>query len=169
MFIQGDFAMRLLISLLFLFISVNVLAAGSEDPVPAKPAGAEKPVDKLAAAKAHIAAKRWADAITELRRVNDSGSADWNNFMGYSLRKQATPDLAAAQQHYDAALKISPAHRGALEYSGELALIKGDLPQAEQRLTALSRACNSACEEHADLKNAVERFKANGNKYVAAN
>jgi Flp pilus assembly protein TadD len=149
-------------------VAVSAFAAGTEDPVPATPARAEKPADKLATAKAHIAAKRWADAIAELRRVNDSGSADWNNFMGYSLRKQGTPDLAGAQQHYDAALKISPAHRGALEYSGELALMKGDLAQAEQRLAALARACNSACEEHADLKKAVESFKSNGNKYVAA-
>jgi Flp pilus assembly protein TadD len=148
-------------------LTAGVFAAGTEDPVPATPARAEKPVDKLSTAKAHIAAKRWADAIAELRRVGDSGSADWNNFMGYSLRKQATPDLAAAQQHYDAALKISPAHRGALEYSGELALMKGDLAQAEQRLAGLARACNSACEEHADLKKAVASFKANGNKYVA--
>jgi Flp pilus assembly protein TadD len=150
-------------------VAVSAFAAGTEDPAPATPARAEKPADKLAAAKTHIAAKRWGEAITELRRVNDSGSADWNNFMGYSLRKQATPDLAAAQQHYDAALKISPAHRGALEYSGELALMKGDLAQAEQRLAALARACNSACEEHADLKKAVADFKANGNKHVAAN
>jgi Flp pilus assembly protein TadD len=148
-------------------LAASVFAAGTEDPVPATPARAEKPVDKLATAKAHIAAKRWADAIAELRRVGDSGSADWNNFMGYSLRKQAKPDLAAAQQHYDAALKISPAHRGALEYSGELALMKGDLAQAEQRLAELVRVCAGPCEEQADLKRGIERFKANGNKYVA--
>jgi tetratricopeptide (TPR) repeat protein len=164
---QGDSAMRLLIPVLLLSASVSVYAAGAEDPAPAKPVGAEKAVDKLAGAKAHLVAKRWPEAITELRRVNDSTSADWNNLMGYALRKQATPDLAAAQQHYDTALKISPTHRGALEYSGELLLMKGELAQAEQRLATLARACNSACEEHADLKKAVERFKAAGNKYVA--
>jgi Flp pilus assembly protein TadD len=161
--------MRSVLVCSFAAVAISAFAAGTEDPVPATPARAEKPADKLAAAKTHIAAKRWGEAITELRRVNDSGSADWNNFMGYALRKQATPDLTAAQQHYDAALKISPAHRGALEYSGELALMKGDLALAEQRLAALARACNSACEEHADLKKAVASFKANGNKYVAAN
>lgn len=159
--------MRAWIVGVFLLSSAAVWAAGAEDPAPEKPAGAEKAVDKLAVAKAHLVAKRWPEAITELRRIDDRRSADWNNLMGYALRKQATPDLAAAQQYYDAALKISPAHRGALEYSGELALMKGDLAQAEQRLAALARACNSACEEHADLKKAVQRFKANGNKYVA--
>ena len=28
-----------------------------------------------------------------LKRVNDTGSADWNSLMGYSLRKAKTPDL----------------------------------------------------------------------------
>ena len=88
--------------------------------------------------------------------------------MGYALRKQAAPDLAAAERHYDAALRITPKHRGALEYSGELYLIKGDLTQAEQRLAQLSSACIFGCEEYTDLKKAVERFKIAGNKFVSA-
>jgi hypothetical protein len=44
----------------------------------------------------------------------------------------------------------------------------GDLAKAEQRLAALDKACFLPCEEYTDLKKAVERFKANGNRYVAA-
>jgi tetratricopeptide (TPR) repeat protein len=122
----------------------------------------------LAAARAQIADKKWAAAIEELKKVNDRGSADWNNLMGYSLRKAKTPDYAAAEQYYAEALRIDPKHRGALEYSGELYLMTGDLPKAEQRLAALDKACTFGCSEYTDLKKAVQNYKANGNKYVAA-
>ena len=115
-----------------------------------------------------IAAKSWPGAIEGLKRANGVGSADWNNLMGYCLRKGSSPDLAAAEKFYDEALRINPKHRGALEYSGELYLMRGDLPKAEQRLTALDKACFLPCEEHTDLKNAVAKFKAAGNKYVVA-
>ena len=123
--------------------------------------------DKLSAARARIADKNWSAAIEELQRVNDPNSADWNNLMGYSMRKQATPDLAAAERFYNEALRIDPKHRGALEYSGELYLMNGDLPKAEERLAELDKACRFSCQEYRDLKKAVERFKANGNKFVA--
>ena len=121
--------------------------------------------DPLAGARAHIQAKRWSDATVELRKVNATRSADWNNLMGYALRKMATPDLDGAQRHYDNALRIDPRHLGALEYSGELALMKGNLAQAEERLAVLVKACNK-CEELDDLQKAVEKYKANGNRYV---
>ena len=127
----------------------------------------EKP-DALSAARTQIAAKKWDGAIAELKRVNDTGSADWNNLMGYSLRKGAAPDYASAEKYYNEALRIDPKHRAALEYSGELYLMTGNLPKAEQRLATLDKACTFSCEEYTDLKKAVERYKANGNKYVAA-
>ena len=124
--------------------------------------------DSLSPARAQIAEKKWAAAIDELKRINETGSADWNNLMGYRLRKAKTPDYAAAERFYNEALRIDPKHRGALEYSGELYLITGDLGKAEQRLAALDKACFLPCEEFTDLKQAVERYKAAGNKYVAA-
>jgi opacity protein-like surface antigen len=124
--------------------------------------------DKLTPARAQIAAGQWAAAVDELKKVNDTGSADWNNLMGYSLRKGKTPDLAAAERYYNEALRIEPKHRGALEYSGELYLMTGDLGKAEQRLVALDKACFLPCDEYADLKKAIARYKANGNKHVAA-
>jgi tetratricopeptide (TPR) repeat protein len=122
--------------------------------------------DALASARALIAGEKWAAAIDELSRVNDRGNADWNNLMGYAHRKAKTPDYAAAERYYDAALKINPGHRGALEYSGELYLILGDLPRARQRLAALDQACTPGCEELRDLKAAVARFETKGNKLV---
>jgi Flp pilus assembly protein TadD len=123
--------------------------------------------DKLDAARTQIAQKNWAGAIAELKKVNDPASADWNNLMGYSLRKADAANNAEAEKYYNEALRIEPKHRGALEYSGELYLMTGNLPLAEQRLAALDKACFLPCEEHTDLKRAVARYKANGNKYVA--
>ena len=137
--------------------------ARAADMEPSPPAA----TDPLAKARARIAEKKWPAAIDELKRVNATGSADWNNLMGYSLRKGKTPDLAGAGQFYETALRIDPKHRGALEYSGELYLMTGDLPKAEQRLATLEKVCAMKCEEYGDLKQAIVRFKAAGNRYVA--
>ncbi|KNZ34167.1 MAG: hypothetical protein AD742_01830 [Methylibium sp. NZG] len=139
--------------------------AYSADTAPSTPATAAAP-DKLAAARAQIAQKNWPVAITTLKAVNDTGSADWNNLMGYSLRKAAPPDFAGAEKFYNEALRIDPKHKGALEYSGELYLMLGDLPKAEQRLAALDKVCTFGCAEYSDLKKAIANFKAAGNKYV---
>ncbi len=73
-----------------------------------------------------------------------------------------------AERFYNQALQVNPKHRGALEYSVELYLIKGDLSKAEQRLAMLDKACLITCAEYRELKLAVQRFKDNGNRYVAA-
>ena len=152
------------------FAAAALLSVAALVPLAAPAADTAEPVaapaaDPLAPARSHIQAGRWTAAIDALAKVNASNSADWNNLMGYALRKQARPDLAGAQRHYDAALRIDPGHRGALEYSGELALMKGDLPTAEARLVTLERACGGPCEESDDLKKAIARYKANGNRY----
>jgi Flp pilus assembly protein TadD len=153
-------ASRILTAALLAF-SIQLAFAADTEPVAAT-------ADKLAPARTQIAANQWRAAIDELKKVNDTGSADWNNLMGYSHRKAKVPDYAAAERYYDEALRIDPKHRGALEYSGELFLIKGDLAKAEQRLAALDKACRLGCEEYTDLKKAIASFKANGNK-VATN
>ncbi|MBL8328770.1 MAG: tetratricopeptide repeat protein [Rubrivivax sp.] len=151
----------LLTILAVMALAPEVHAADTPDPVPAAA------TDPLGKARGLIAEKKWAAAISELKRVNASRSADWNNLMGYSLRKSATPDLAGAERHYNEALRIDPRHLGALEYAGELHLMQGDLARAEARLAALATACQSSCEEYRDLKGGIERYKANGNRYVA--
>ena len=139
--------------------------AYAADTTPSTPATAAAP-DKLAPVRAQIAQKNWPAAIAALMKVNDTGSADWNNLMGYSLRKAATPDYAGAEKFYNEALRIDPKHKGALEYSGELYLMLGDLPKAEQRLATLDKLCTLGCGEYSDLKKAIASFKAAGNKYV---
>ncbi len=140
-----------------LLVAAAQIGFAADSATPAVPA----PHDPLAGARALIAENKWVAAIDELKRLNMPRSADWNNLMGYSHRKARTPDLAAAERYYDAALKIDPRHRGALEYSGELFLQLGDLARAEQRLAALAQTCG-ACEERKDLETAIANFKAKG-------
>lgn len=146
--------------------AVVPLAVGAADEPDPAPAPTAAPVaDPLASARTLVQASRWDAAAAELVRVNATGSADWNNLMGFALRKKSPPDLDAAQGFYDAALRIDPRHRGALEYAGELALMKGDLPAAEAKLATLSGLCQSPCEPLDDLQQAITRYKANGNRY----
>ena len=144
---------------LLLALAMSAAGAAGDADEPAKP-------DALSPARTLIQQKNWSAAIDELKRVNATGNADWNNLMGFSLRKGAAPDYAAAEKFYDAALRIDPKHRGALEYSGELYLMLGDLGQAEQRLATLDKVCGFGCEELSALKQAVQAYKANGNKVV---
>lgn len=140
-----------------LLLILNQAFASSSEPAPK---------DKLNGVRAQIAANNWAGAIDELKHVNDTTSAEWNNLMGFSLRKAQNPDLDASQKYYDIALSIDPKHRGTLEYSGELYLIKGDLAMAEQRLATLDKVCLLPCAEYTELKNSIARYKQAGNKVV---
>jgi Flp pilus assembly protein TadD len=146
---------RILITGALLFTMSHAFAADTQpSPQPAP--------DKLSAVRAQIAAKNFPGAIEELQRLNETGDADWNNLMGYSLRKSPTPDFAGAEKFYNEALRIDPKHRGALEYSGELYLQTGDLAKAEQRLAALDKACYFGCSEYSDLKKAIAQYKLGG-------
>ena len=147
---------------LIILATASAMPALAADTTPA----ASPAADRLAPARALIADGKWRDAIEALKQVNDSGSADWNNLMGYSHRKAKTPDLAAAERYYDTALRIDAKHKGALEYSGELYLMLGNLPKAQARLAALEGVCGKGCEEHKDLAAEIGRYQANGNRYL---
>ena len=148
------------VAVLLFAVATGCASAADTAPEP-------KAVDKLASARALLAQKNWSGAAAELKRVDDKSSADWNNLMGYSLRKADPANYQSAERFYNDALQIDPKHRGALEYSGELYLMTGNLPMAEQRLAALDKACFLPCKEHAELKKAVGRYKSAGNKYLA--
>ena len=158
--------MKLRTATVLFVLAATAFSSQAADSTP--PSEPDKPAatDPLALARARIKAQQWPAAIEELRKLGATSNADWNNLMGFSQRKQATPDLAAAQRYYDAALRLNPRHLGALEYAGELALMKGELPVAEARLAALDKACNARCEEFDDLKKAIARYKTNGNRWM---
>ncbi len=130
-------------------------AAWAADSTPAKSDPAW-----LTEARASIKADKYDQAIQQLQAANDTSSADWNNLLGYSLRKKQPPDLVGAEKYYQAALKIDPNHRGALEYYGKLKLMNNDLPGAEVLLARLDKVCTFGCEEYSDLKGAVQKYKS---------
>jgi Flp pilus assembly protein TadD len=100
-------------------------------------------------------------AIKVLNQNTDQqSSADWNNLMGYSLRKKNPPALTESEKFYQTALQIDPKHRGALEYYGELLLLKNDLPGAESLLKQLDKVCTFGCEEYKDLKKSIQTYKS---------
>jgi hypothetical protein len=92
--------------------------------------------------------------------TEQQSSADWNNLMGFSLRKKNPPALAESEKFYQTALQIDPKHRGALEYYGELLLLKNDLPGAESLLKQLDKVCTFGCEEYSDLKKSIQNYKS---------
>lgn len=112
-----------------------------------------------AEAKKELKSANYESAIKVLQTANDSASADWNNLIGYAMRLKNPPDLMASETFYKAALKIDPAHKGALEYYGELLLMKNDLGGAEQMLARLDKICFFSCEEFRDLKQAIATYK----------
>lgn len=156
-------ALGVLASLVLLGPVAPAARAADTTPEPPPPPRYSAPAPApLTTAQGHIRAARWPEALAELRRLNLERDADWNNLMGYVLRKQAAPDLDGAQRFYDAALRIDPNHLGALEYVGELALTRKDLPAAEAFLARLQRACGIAnpCAPLEQLRKAVAAYKA---------
>jgi Flp pilus assembly protein TadD len=143
------------LSFTFLLLLSLMGASWAADPAPTK----SDPV-WLTEARASIKTEKYSQAIQQLQAANETSSADWNNLLGYSLRKKQPPDLVGAEKYYQAALKIDPEHRGALEYYGKLKLINNDLPGAEALLARLDKACTFGCEEYSDLKGAVQKYKS---------
>jgi Tfp pilus assembly protein PilF len=119
-------------------------------------------VERMDAARAAIQARDWRTAIAELDAVveNEPGDADAHSLLGYSHRKQASPDLAKAFEHYRRALQIDPRHKGAHEYIGEAYLMDNQPAEAEKHLAELARLCgNQGCEEYVDLAEAIKAYK----------
>ena len=139
-------------SIFSIVLSLGALAAdtGPSDSAPSWRSEAQK----------ELKANKYDAAIKTLLAANQPNSADWNNLLGYAQRKKTPPDLTAAERYYQAALKIDPKHRGALEYYGELFLMKNDLAGAEQMLARLNKACFLPCEEYRELKDEIAKYKA---------
>ena len=102
---------KILSAVLLLLSIVGSSQAADTTPVKSDPIW-------LTEVRTSIKSEKYDQAIKQLQGANEISSADWNNLMGYSLRKKQPPDLAGAEKYYQAALKIDPNHRGALEYYG---------------------------------------------------
>ena len=149
---KWNFVGKLLASILLAAAPWIVSVAADSPPAKSDPVW-------LTDTRASIKSKNYEQALKQLQAANEVNSADWNNLMGYSLRKKQPPDLAASEKYYQAALKIDPSHRSALEYYGELLLMKKDLPGAEALLARLDKACRFGCEEYSDLKESIAKYQ----------
>jgi len=148
---------RNLLGKIFVFLVISIApwvvsVAADSAPTKSDPAW-------LTDARASIKSNNYEQALKQLQSANEVNSADWNNLMGYSLRKKQPPDLVLSEKYYQAALKIDPSHRSALEYYGELLLMKKDLPGAEAMLARLDKACLFGCEEYSDLKASIAKYQ----------
>lgn len=138
-----------------LALLVTLAQAAGDDSPPPKPA--KSAYDQ---AREKIADEDWTGALTLLQTADAQrpGNADVKNYLGYVNRKLG--NLDAAQVHYEAALAIAPAHKGALEYYGELHLMRKDREAAEALRERLAAACPEGCEELDELDEAIAAFKA---------
>jgi tetratricopeptide (TPR) repeat protein len=117
--------------------------------------------ERLAVARKAIAGKDWRGALAALRAAHraDPAQADVNNLLGYTYRKQASPDLPKAFEHYKLALKADPRHKGAHEYIGEAYLMNHQPDEARKHLAQLEMICgNRSCEEYVDLERSIQAY-----------
>lgn len=151
------------------WLAADAHAAGGGGPTPRpdvpRPSPSQQPKDQAREsdfdkAEYLIKADKCDEAIPLLQSVvtDNPRDADAWNYLGFCHRKLGK--LQEALGYYERALKISPKHRGAHEYLGELYLLMGDLAKAEQQLTVLKDLCPSGCEELEDLEADIADYKA---------
>jgi tetratricopeptide (TPR) repeat protein len=114
----------------------------------------------FAAGKKALAAGNWNAAITslELAALRDPRNADIQNYIGYAYRRLR--ELGPAMQHYQQALSFNRRHRSAHEHLGELYLVLGDVPKAEDHLAVLEDICLIPCQEYGDLQGAIATYRS---------
>jgi len=142
--------------------ALPLLGFAADTPEPARVVRAPSVNERMAAARKAIDASDWRRAASELNAAlrDDPRNADIHNLLGYTYRKQASPDLPRAIEHYNTALRIDPRHRYAHEYLGEALLMDRKPEEAEKHLAALEQICgNKSCEEYTDLAKSIADYK----------
>jgi tetratricopeptide (TPR) repeat protein len=140
------------VALAMLFAAGGVLAPAARaiDTIPSATA------PDLTSVRAKIKAKDFKGALAELTPMLETHQhADVYNLMGFSLRK--TGDYKQAYTFYRKALEFDPAHKGALEYLGELYVETGQIDKAKENVALLKMLCPSGCEELEDLEEAIAK------------
>ena len=92
------------------------------------------------------------DNLLKAEKTNKK-DADIYNYLGFSYRKIG--NLEKASQYYNKALEISPKHKGALEYQGEMYLTLNEINKAEENLKKLDKICFLGCSEFDKLKKSI--------------
>ena len=150
------------ISLIFILLSSNLFAAGSDSSSSSsggehasksdykqavsliKRASKLEKKDKIDKAK-----KLYSQAFNKLEKAykSDRKNPDILNYMGFTTRKAGNFDQA--EKYYLKGLSIKPNHNGINEYLGELYVQTNRIDKANERLEVL-KGCN--CEEYGELE-----------------
>lgn len=106
-----------------------------------------------------IAERKFDTAVQKLQDYTEKSpwDPDGFNLMGYSQRNLGR--FAEAKAAYDRALRLDPAHAGALEYLGELYLQTGEPEKAREQLLKLEEVCGTGCQEYQTLAKAIDAQK----------
>lgn len=131
---------------------------GSNPSAPPPPTVAER----LTEARKAIEPKDWDRAKNELNAAArvEPRNADVHNLLGYSWRKQVSPNITKAFEHYYIALRLDPKHKGAHEYIGQAYLMEKRPDEAQKHLTQLESICgNKTCPEYVTLAKAIADYK----------
>jgi tetratricopeptide (TPR) repeat protein len=152
---------KITILLIFLFLSTNLIAAGSDSSSSSSSSesskeslydGAVKLVKRAGKlekkAKPKKAKKLYAQAFKKLEKAykTDKKNPDILNYMGFTTRKIGNFDQA--EKFYLEGLSIKPNHNGINEYLGELYVQTNRIDKAKERLAVLKN-CN--CDEYNEL------------------
>ena len=141
--------MKFLITFLFLFVHLNIFAAGTAyDTV-----DASKEYQK---AENLINNKDFRSAIKALKNLigeepNGYTIADLYNYLGFATRKLSNPDYELAESYYLKALEINNNHIGAMEYLGELYVETDRTDEALVLLSRIKMVAGDNSSEYKDL------------------
>ena len=148
---------KITVLLFFLFLSANLLAAGSDSSSDSSTDSLYDDAVKLVKRAGNLekkekldkANKIYAQAFSKLEKAykSDKKNPDILNYMGYTTRKVGNFDQA--EKFYLEGLKIKPNHNGINEYLGELYVQTNQIDKANERLTVLKN-CN--CDEYNELQ-----------------
>ena len=100
---------------------------------------------------------RYGDALVELSQAEKAFGPhpDVLTYIGYTYRKMG--QLDRAETYYRQALAVSPHHRGATEYYGELKVERGDISGARRMLVVLDKQCAFGCAEAETLRQWIDK------------
>ena len=148
---------KITVLLFFLFLSANLLAAGSDSSSDSSTDSLYDDAVKLVKRAGNLekkekldkANKIYAQAFSKLEKAykSDKKNPDILNYMGYTTRKVG--NYEQAEKFYLEGLKIKPNHNGINEYLGELYVQTNQINKANERLTVLKN-CN--CDEYNELE-----------------
>ncbi len=153
----------LIASLMTIFMSLNVNAAGTSSSSSNTNSNYDKAVKIIESAKNYEqkgdfkkAIKRYEKAQKLLVKSNQKKplQADTLNYLGFTTRKIG--DYENGEQYYLQGLEIDPNHKGINEYLGELYVATNRIDLANERLKVLE-GCN--CDEYNDLKQIIAGTK----------